>query len=114
MLLIYAITSLMSIYVNEFDSFPFFLAFNCLVGFSLSLLLAVFLVQQLRTVFVGKTTFELLFEVDYVDGLTKYERFQEVFGPPSIDWIFPTPLRYEYTSPFQWEEYRSKGHKKED
>lgn len=114
MLLIYAATSFASIFINEFDSFPFFLAFNVLVGVSLSFLLGVFLFQQLNTVFKGKTTLELLYDVDFKDGLTKYQRFQEVFGPPSIDWLIPRPLRYEFASPFQWEKYRTMIHEKED
>lgn len=114
MLLIYAGTSLASIFINEFDSFPFFLAFNVLVGVSLSFLLGVFLFQQLSSAFKGKTTIELLYDVRFEDGLTKYERFQQVFGPPSIDWLIPRPLRYEFANPFQWEKYRTMNHEKDD
>ncbi|OHT01879.1 DHHC zinc finger domain containing protein [Tritrichomonas foetus] len=114
MLLIYALCCFVSIFINEFTSFPIFLVLNCFVGASLALFLGILLYQQISTMLKGRTIMEELCEIRFTDGLTKYQRFQEVFGPPSLDWIIPRPLPFKYVNAFQWEKYRTIESKKSE
>jgi hypothetical protein len=106
MLLIYGITSACLIFVIPFPDFPSFLLMDAFVGISLAILAGMILGVHLYQLLVGRTTMEFDLNIRITDGLTPYQRFQDVFGPPSAQWILPTPLDYAAVSPFKWEYLR--------
>jgi hypothetical protein len=109
LLMIYAVTSVILIFIGDFEEFPHFLVLDAFFGASLSLLTAMSVFVHVKHLLTGRTTMELELNICVDDGLTPYQRFQEVFGPPSILWILPTPLDYAAVSPFKWESLRPKS-----
>ena len=114
MLLIYATTCFIAMFVNEFDVFPMFLVMNIFTGLSIALFLGIFLYNQVKTLLKGKTLLEEILQRDFNDGLTKYERFIAVFGPSLRGWLLPFPLPFPEGNPFRWEKYRPKNDQNTD
>lgn len=106
MLIIYAISCFLMIFFRESEEFPHILVADTFFGTSMAILLSVLLFEQVRHIVIGRTALELEFDIVVENDRNLQQRLIDVFGPPSVLWLLPTPLKYEDASPFMWEEYR--------
>lgn len=111
MLTIYAATCCFRMFAVFHSGIPYMLLFDVFAGGTLAMLLCILLFDHLRNLFIGRTPLEQTFNVVIETEKTHYERFQEAFGPPSINWILPVPPSYDTVSPFMWEQYRKEEKK---
>lgn len=106
---IYGSSSLLLIAINGFNRSSKFLLFDLFSGGSLCVLLAILLVTNVQILLSGRTTIEDMYSIDLkMPGLTKYDHFVSIFGPPSIDWLKPEVTSYQQITAFDWEKYRER------
>jgi hypothetical protein len=101
---IYGGTALVLMFVLEFEEFPSHLLIDGFIGGSLAIFVSWLLAVQMRNVLTGRTAIERELGIVVEDGMTKWERLVDVFGPLSIKWFLPVPLEYGVGSAFRWEE----------
>ena len=114
MLTIYAVSSFLMIVIGNHASFPYVLVFDIFAGGTLAVILGLLVSGHILGILSGRTLLEERFDIVVETEKTGYERFQEVFGPPSIRWILPIPLGFDEVSPFIWEKYRKSDESKKD
>lgn len=100
-------------FAMTYDEIPYILLLDVFAGGTLAVLLSLLLGGHLRNLLIGQTPLEQKFGVVVENEKSYYERFQEAFGPPSVQWLIPMPLAYDAVSPFMWEQYRKEGKKEE-
>ena len=108
MLFIYAGSCAAMIFIDQWESFPHLLLMDALTGGTLGVIVSALLAEQIYHIFLGQTALELRFRIPPVEpNKSKWERWVEVFGPPSVLWLLPITLSYDDASAFQWERFRN-------
>ena len=97
----------------DYQWFPINLILDIFGSTTAPVFLGILLYQQIQHILEGQTTLEDEFNIQIKTNNTKLQNFEEVFGPPSFDWIIPTPTPYSISA-FQWEHLRPPEDSKEN